>query len=149
MIKRTLLAASILVACSGAFAEKDKSVTLEVLGTYESGIFDDSAAEIVAHDPANQRLFVINSADSVVDVLDISDPTDPTHDFDIDVTKDLSMAGGINSVAVRDDVVAVAVEYEDKTSNGWVAFYDTDGNFLKSVPAGALPDMLTLSLIHI
>ena len=146
MIKRTLLAASILVACSGAFADKDKSVTLQVLGTYESGIFDDSAAEIVAHDPANQRLFVINASENFfVEVLDISDPTDPTHDFEIDVTEDLSMAGGINSVAVRDGVVAVAVEHEDKTSNGWVAFYDTDGNFLKSVPAGALPDMLTFT----
>ena len=145
MIKRTLLAASILVACSGAFADKDKSVTLEVLGTYESGIFDDSAAEIVAHDPVNQRLFVINAADSVVDVLDISNPTDPTHDFEIDVTTDLTDAGGINSVAVHDGVVAVAVERDNKQLNGWVAFYDTDGNFLKSVPAGALPDMLTFT----
>ena len=48
-------------------------IELNTLGTYASGAFDEGAAEIVAHDPANQRLFVINANDSTVDVLDIQD----------------------------------------------------------------------------
>ena len=44
MPKRTLLAAAILVACTCAHARQDKAIGLEVLGTYESGIFDDSTA---------------------------------------------------------------------------------------------------------
>ena len=33
-----------------------KSILLEPIGTYETGIFDDGAAEIVDYDPKNKRL---------------------------------------------------------------------------------------------
>ena len=145
MTKRILLAAAILAACTGAHAKKDKAVSLEVLGTYESGIFDDSAAEIVGHDPASQQLFVINGGNKTVDILDISDPTSPTLTDTIDVSEDLEQSGGVNSVDVRDGVVAVAVEHDNKQMPGWVAFYATDGTYLNSVGAGALPDMLTFT----
>ena len=65
------------------------SIRLEAIGTYESGIFgeDTSAAEIVAHDPANpNRLFVSNSVNNTVDVLDISDPTNPGLFLSIDLS---------------------------------------------------------------
>jgi hypothetical protein len=39
----------------------DKDISLEVLGTYETGILDDSAAEIVAYYPASQQLVVITA----------------------------------------------------------------------------------------
>ena len=145
MPKCTLLAAAILAACTGAHAKQDKAISLEVLGTYESGIFDDSAAEIVGHDPESQRLFVINGGNKTVDILDISDPTRPDLTDTIDVSEDLKESGGVNSVAVRDGVVAVAVEHDDKQMPGWVAFYDTSGTFLNSIGAGALPDMLTFT----
>ena len=62
-----------------------KAISLAVIGTYESGIFDDSAAEIVAHDPATQRLFVTNAANGTIDILDISTPTDPQKITDFSV----------------------------------------------------------------
>ena len=145
MPKCTLLATAILLATTGAHAGNDKAISLEVLGTYATGIFDDSAAEIVAHDPASQQLFVINGGNKTVDILDISDPTKPTRTDTIDVTDDLPDSGGVNSVAIHDGMVAVAVEHDDKQTDGWVAFYDTSGAYLNSVRAGALPDMLTFT----
>ena len=117
-----------------------EEISIAVIGTYESGIFDDSAAEIVAHDPATQRLFVTNAANGTVDILDISDPTDPQKIGDFNVG-----GGGPNSVAVRDGVVAVAVEADPQTGPGTVAFYDTNGSFLDAVQVGSLPDMLTFT----
>lgn len=53
-------------------------IRLEFLGTYASGIYGAGAAEIAAHDPPSQRLYVINSQAASVDVLDISNPVTPT-----------------------------------------------------------------------
>jgi len=148
MFKRSLFAAALLAAgtaCSTVQAEKDRGVTLQVLGTRETGQFGVSAAEIVAHDPATQQLFVTNAGDRKVDILDIRDPLHPARTGSIDVSTDLPDTGGVNSVAVRDGIVAVAVEHDNKQANGWVAFYDTAGTFLNSVPAGALPDMVTFT----
>lgn len=103
--------------------------------------FVGEGAEIVAHDPESQRLFVTNSEEDTVDILDISDPENPVRIHQIPV----SLTGGVNSVAVHDGLVAVALEDNTKTENGIVALYDTDGNLLETVEVGALPDMLTFS----
>ena len=58
------------------------SINLTPIGRYDSGIFDDSAAEIVAYDPSSQRLFVVNGANKAIDILDVSDPTNPEFSFD-------------------------------------------------------------------
>ncbi|TGN38987.1 alkaline phosphatase [Marinobacter confluentis] len=118
-------------------------IELNVLGSYSSGTFDESAAEIVAHDPANQRLFVINANDSTVDVLDINDPAMPTLLSTIDATAEGAAA---NSVAVYGDLLAVAIEANVKQDNGKVVFYNTsDLNKIGEVIVGALPDMLTFT----
>ena len=118
-------------------------IELNTLGTYASGAFDEGAAEIVAHDPANQRLFVINANDSTVDVLDIQDPEMPIKLSTIDATAEGASA---NSVAVYGDLVAVAIEANVKQDNGKVVFYNsTDLNKVGEVEAGALPDMLTFT----
>lgn len=115
---------------------------LQPLGTYETDIFEESAAEIVVYDPASQRLFVINASAPSVDVLDIRDPNNPTKLFDIDPSE---FGANANSVAIANGIVAVAVEAEEKTDPGSVVFYDIDGNFLSFVTVGALPDMLTFT----
>ena len=118
-------------------------IELNTLGTYASGAFDEGAAEIVAHDPANQRLFVINANDSTVDVLDIQDPEMPVKLSTIDATAEGASA---NSVAVYGDLVAVAIEANVKQDNGKVVFYNsTDLNKVGEVEVGALPDMLTFT----
>ena len=130
---------SILAMTVGMLAQ---GVTLKPLGTYATGVFAEGAAEIVAHDPATQRLFVVDGAGGLIDVLDISDPANPTLLFSIDLSPYGNQA---NSVDVHDGVVAAAVEDNDKQAPGKVVFFDTDGNFLNYVMAGALPDMITFT----
>lgn len=104
---------------NGANGTSQTLIEMNVLGTYASGSFDESAAEIVAHDAANQRLFVVNANNSTVDVLDINDPEVPTLLGTIDATAEGASA---NSVAVYGDLVAVAIEANVKQDNGKVVF---------------------------
>ncbi|MBN7795669.1 choice-of-anchor I family protein [Parahaliea mediterranea] len=150
MFKKLALAAALSATTLHTHAFfNDAGITLEQLGTYDATIgggFDEGAAEIVAHDPATQRLFVINANDSTVDVLDMSDPAKLALLFKIDVADSLPDAGGVNSVAVSNGLVAVAVEHDDKQTDGWVAFFEgSDGQFINAVQAGALPDAVTFT----
>lgn len=154
MFKKLALAAALSATALHTHAFFDNAgITLQQLGTYDATIgggFDEGAAEIVAYDPAMQRLFVINANDSTVDVLDMSDPASLALLFKIDVTESLPDAGGINSVAVSNGLVAVAVEHDDKQANGWLAFYESsdggnDGQFINAIQAGALPDAVTFT----
>lgn len=114
-------------------------VVLKPIGTYESGVFDGSGAEIVAHDPETQRLFVVNAAAATVDILDISDPTRPTKVGEIKASNVGTSVSSVNSVDVSDGIVAVAVESDPSQAAGEVAFYRPSGRLLKSVTVGALP----------
>ncbi|MEZ4868570.1 MAG: choice-of-anchor I family protein [Caldilineaceae bacterium] len=120
----------------------DGAITLTVLGSYTTGVFDGGASEIVTYDPATQRAFTINATDATIDVLDISDPTTPTLINQIDVTPYGAQA---NSVDVYDGVLAAAVQNNDKQANGAIVFFTTDGDFIASVEAGPLPDMITFT----
>lgn len=123
-------------------------IKLERLGTYATGIFDEGAAEIVAHDPRTQRLFIVNGSTvgvstGRIDVVSIIDPSQLTLLFSIDVTP---YGRAANSVAVSSrGIIAAAVEAAVKTDPGSVVFFDADGTFLSSVTVGALPDMLTFT----
>ena len=81
----------------------DAALTLTPLGSFDTGVFDESAAEIVqAH---GDRLFVVNAQAGSVGVLDYSDPTAIEKLFEI------TSAGVANSVAIRPDGLGViAVE---------------------------------------
>ncbi|MEP1645371.1 choice-of-anchor I family protein, partial [Rhodopirellula bahusiensis] len=118
------------------------SFKISVAGTFETGVFDESAAEIVAHDPQTQRVFFTNSDANHIGVLDIADPTSPTELSPITFP---SGTGGVNSVAVSGGIVAVAVAAPTHTDPGGVLFFDVDGNLLGSVTVGALPDSLTFA----
>ncbi|MEE4362055.1 MAG: choice-of-anchor I family protein [Pseudomonadales bacterium] len=115
--------------------------------------FDESAAEIVAYEPASQRLFVVNAQSGNVDIFSLAAPAAPTLADTLEVAADIAAEigaaatdfGAANSVAVdaASNTVAVAVEADPKTDNGYVAFYQaSDGTFLAAVEVGALPDML-------
>jgi len=119
-----------------------QEIQLERLGTYATGLFNQSAAEIVAHDPKSQRLFVTNVAKSRIDVLDIRDPRKPALLRSIEVA---AFGKQANSVAVNRGLLAVAVEARLNTDPGKVAFFDADGRALASVTVGSLPDMLTFT----
>lgn len=137
-----LSAAALLSAIVTEGAPAVHNIQLTPIGTYASGVYGQGAAEIVAHDPATQRLFVVNAQAASVNVLDISNPTRPVRVGQIDVR----LFGGVaNSVAVRNGLVAVAVENVVKTSPGQVVFFNNALQYVNSVTVGALPDMLTFS----
>lgn len=131
------------------------TIALSFLGRYETGEFDESAAEIVDYDPATRQVFVVNANSGRIDILDISAPEMPTLTGSLDVAADIASAvaavasadnlGAANSVAVSGTTLAVAVEAAVKQDNGYVAFYQTDGTFLSAVEAGALPDMVAFT----
>ncbi|GAB3285607.1 choice-of-anchor I family protein [Parahaliea aestuarii] len=122
-----------------------ESVSLSLLGRYQTGQFDEAAAEIPAYDAASQRLFVVNAQKGALDVLDLSDPASP--DFiDAITTEDIRAGSVVNSVAVQDGIVAVAIEASPKTDPGAVAFYRADNlSLISSVDVGAQPDMLVFT----
>lgn len=118
-------------------------VELKFLGRYSTGLFDEGGAEIPAHDPLTQRVFVVNLHDRAIDVLNIRDPRNPSKIGAIDLS---ALGQAANSVDVHGGVLAVAVEAAVKTDPGLVALYDTRTlRLLKTFTVGALPDMLKFS----
>lgn len=133
---------SVLVAGALVVGAAEGQVALRVLGTYETGVFGEGGAEIVAYDAATRRVFSTNGAANAIDVLRLDDPSEPTLEFSIDLS---SLGGGVNSVAVKDGRVAAAVEAADAQANGCVAFFDLDGELIDVIEVGALPDMVTFT----
>ncbi|WP_098469751.1 choice-of-anchor I family protein [Serinibacter salmoneus] len=136
-------------AAETATSAEDAAIGLSVLGTYASGVFDESAAEIVAFHAATQRVFTVNAEAGVVDVIDAADPSAPTKVGTLATAGvgDIVEGAVANSIAVREDgLLVVAVEHPDKVSAGWLAFYDaTTLGSLGAVQVGSLPDMVTIT----
>lgn len=121
------------------------SIELSKLAAYESGMFAQSAAEIPAFDAESQRLFVVNAKEGVLDVLDLSQPDQPKKISSITVD-DIAPEAEVNSVAVHNGIVAIAIQAAVKTDPGYIALYQTkDLTKLAHVQVGALPDMLTFT----
>ena len=119
-------------------------ITLNPIGRYLTGVFDEGGAEIAAHDPATQRLFVTNGNDGTVDVISIADSATPVKLSTLVFPapfEDLAPT----SVAVTNGIVAVAVPADTVTDPGHVLFFDTAGDFQSSFEVGALPDMVTFT----
>src|SRR4029079_839415 len=102
--------------CSVA-APAAHNIELTAVGSYASGIFNQSGAEIVAHDPVTQRFFVVNARAAAIDVLDMSNPANLHKIGDLSL---LPFGGIANSVAVPDGIVAVALDGVRKTDPGAV-----------------------------
>ncbi len=117
-------------------------IELRVAGTYESGIFDEGAAEIAAYDSRRKQLFVTNADANTLDVLSIRNINKPRLRYTIDLSP---YGGGVNSVAAMNGIVAVAVEAKPKQNPGTVVFFDNRGNYIDKATVGALPDMLTFT----
>jgi DNA-binding beta-propeller fold protein YncE len=142
-IAAALLLPVALLSCGDAEPEAPTpvSLTMEKIGGFDGAAV--GAAEITAFDPASKRLFVVNGANGNVDVLDLSNPAAPARAGTISVT---GLGAAVNSVAVHDGLVALAIEASPKTSPGKVAFYDAATLALRSsVTVGALPDMVVFT----
>ncbi|MBN2824371.1 MAG: choice-of-anchor I family protein [Campylobacterales bacterium] len=156
MVRNGLITLSIaamlgLASCGGSSSDNNTIQAVEVNGTLSKvGSYEtnkEAGSEIVAYDKTSKRMFVTNGEDKAVDIIDISDVTAPTLVKSVDITP---YGTGLNSVAVHNGVVAVAVEVKstdglNTNSKGKVVFFDTDGNFAKEVTVGYLPDMVTFN----
>ncbi|MBJ6110710.1 choice-of-anchor I family protein [Hymenobacter sp. BT523] len=125
---------------------RTNTLRLNLLGSYQNGTaFSGStqinSAEIVAHDPSTQRLYVANSVGGKLDILNFATPGMLTPVASINILP----YGNINSVAVRNGLVACAIENTAPQQNGSIVFFDQNGAFIKHVTVGAMPDMITFS----
>jgi hypothetical protein len=114
-------------------------------------------AEIVAHDPASQRLFVMKNEAGEIEILDFANPNNITSITSIYLSSQTigAQTGDViqgTSVAVYNGIAAAAsYRVEDASGNqlftpGTVSFYEAaTGNFLSAVTVGNLPDMLVFT----
>jgi uncharacterized protein len=138
---------------ASAAGSSDQTVNVQVddddfitrIGTVSANSYNTGAAEIPAYDPASKRLFVVNGNLDAIDVYDLSNPNNPSPIAPITFAG--ALAGFVpNSVAVKNGIVAVALEAPVKTDLGQVAFYNAaTAALINSVQVGALPDMVTFS----
>ncbi|NWF49925.1 MAG: T9SS type A sorting domain-containing protein [Ignavibacteriaceae bacterium] len=143
MIARKLFFFSTLnffIFTSLSFAQVN--LELQLIGRYETGLFDQGGSEIVAYDFLSKRLFSVNAGDNSLDVIDLSNPSSPVLLYNVDMSQ---YGGAANSVAVNAGIVAVAIENNDKQLPGKVVLFDVNGNFLNEAEVGSLPDMLTFT----
>ena len=124
-------------------AVPDAPFDLSVAGTFETGIFDAGASEIVqAH---GNRLFSVNADAGSVFAIDMTDPAAMSELYQV------GAPGGVaNSVAIRDDGLGVVAleDADDKTAPGRLLFFDANADeptALGEVTVGSLPDMVTVS----
>jgi DNA-binding beta-propeller fold protein YncE len=164
MIK-SLCAMTFLVAalagCGGSDGVKgldasDQLLVLAVEGRSTSQGFNSSAAEITAFDSGTGRIFTVNALSGKIDVFAASNATqiaalaNPSQSIDLAAmllangsVSSVTNVGSANGVAVNGNLVAVAVEANPKTDNGWVVFLNTSTlAYVRAVQVGALPDML-------
>lgn len=118
-----------------------EELTLTLVSSFRNKTAGSNSAEIVAYDSASRRLFIANSIGGELNILDFANPASPVALNSVS----MNVYGGINSVAVRNGIVAAAVENNVADSAGSVVFFNTSGIFQKQVRVGVLPDMITFS----
>lgn len=123
-------------------ASDPKEISLHLLASFSNSQGASSSAEIVAYDAKSKKLFVVNSVGNRLDILDFKNASEITFLKSIELN---GYGKGINSVAVKNGIVAAAMEHTVIDQEGSVVFFNTDGLYLNKVQAGILPDMLTFT----
>ena len=134
-------------------------IALDVVGRAFLG--NQGAAEIVQYHADTQTIYATNTSTNTIAVIPAGTVStaalgDPINTINltpstVDLPADINgvALGGVNSIAVSGDLMAVAVSAAVKTDNGYVLFYNgldsATPAFLDSVEVGALPDMVTFT----
>ena len=119
---------------------------LERIGSFTS----DIGAEITAFDPTTEAVFMV-SGDTQVQVISLADPSNPEPLGVVDVADFIPNIDGVNSVAVSNGLVAIAISADPVTDPGYVAVADIeavaagDTSAFQVVQVGSLPDMVTFT----
>lgn len=101
-------------------------------------------AESIAFDPSNDRAYVTNAKTDTISILDLSNPFAPTKIGQI-ILSGVPAYGEVNSVAVKNGIIAVAIQNIDGGEAGFVVLFDSAGHHIKTITVGVLPDQLTFS----
>jgi len=139
-LKNSIILSTVLL--SPVFAQDVPNFRLVPIGTYQTGHFAESAAEISAYDKTSKRLFVVNALDNSLDIIDLTNPNLPVK---LNTISFADFGGGVNSVSVFDGIVAAAIEASVKQDPGKVLFLSIDGTVLANETIGSLPDMITFN----
>lgn len=130
-----------LVAVTGVGAQVpfDQGQVMKYLSryTHTPAAYEEGAAESVTYDPSTQRVVFSNALENSITLLDVSNPAAPSKVRTIFMG---AYGGGVNSVAVKNGVIAVAVEDVVKQNPGRLVMFDTNGEYLSQVIVGSLPD---------
>ncbi|MBO0948819.1 choice-of-anchor I family protein [Fibrella forsythiae] len=147
---RYLLAGSFAILClvscdhrdAGLDPRTENTSVFREIATLDLG--GTAASEISAYDPLSQRIFTVNNETvPKVEVLEYSTANGLVKRAPIDVS---ALGGVANSVAVSNGKLAIALEATNKQANGSVVVVDTRTLAIqKTIPVGALPDMVTYS----
>lgn len=147
-----------------------RALNVEVVGRFATGIYGKSAAEIVQFHKNSNSAFAINSASNQIEVISLTNLSTTevgnpiadeslssnafTFPFSVlvknsDGVEKNMLLGAVNSIAIKGDLLAIAIEGEVKQAHGAILFYSLnesgEGTFIKAVEAGALPDMVTFT----
>lgn len=124
------------------FPTANNQLSLNLLGSFSNGTAGTNSAEISAYDALSKNLYIANSIGAKLDIVDFANPAAPTLISSINI----SSYGNINSVAVNNGLVALAIENAtNPQDSGKVVFLDTAGVFIKQVTVGMMPDMVAFN----
>ena len=122
--------------------QASNTLSLNLLSSFSNTVSGSNSAEIVAHDPVTQRLFIANSIAGKLDIVNFINPSSPTLLLSVPITT----YGNINSIAVKNGIVAAAIENGiNPQDSGKVVFFNTNGVYLNQVKVGMMPDMITFN----
>ena len=116
-------------------------LNMNLLTSFSNGVTGTNSAEIVTFDSDVDRMYIANSIGAKLDIVNFANPSNPI------LISSVAMApyGNINSVVAHDSIIALAIENSNPQLNGSVVILDYNGNFLKQVTVGAMPDMITFN----
>ncbi|MDC7218818.1 MAG: choice-of-anchor I family protein [Spirochaetales bacterium] len=125
---------------TGEPQERAYQLTIESDQTFQTEEFDKDSVKIVGYDKINGRVLFVDGKEDGLTIL--------SHEEEKwEKVKTITFEKGeVNSVAVYENLAAVAVTDSSKTKDGQVYFVDPGkGAILGSVTVGPLPDMVAFT----
>lgn len=148
-----IVASSVLSGCSMSSKNYDSTKNNTInsivkIASYETKV--EAGSEIVAFDEFTKKVFTTNGKTNSIDVSQLI-YNDDMKKTSLNYIKSINLSGygsSVNSVAVKNGKIAVALARKDVNKlrqRGVVVIFDINGNHLKTIIAGYLPDMLTFN----
>lgn len=143
---------------AGVDASRSIALTLTGRAIIEA---EEGSGEIIQYHQATQTIYATWTSQNKVAMIPLNDigtealsspfTADTLTETSIDIESAVNGVDidGMNSIAISGNMLAVAVEPDDKTEQGYILFYNNLENampsFVKAVQVGSLPDMVTFT----